>query len=677
MEHVNPFRELFVTEKSDPEQFVKLISPILIEHALPIYTSGNVALLGGSGCGKTTLLHFLMPEIRLAYDRAGIDFPVPQSLRAFVSAGINLAISDALGIGERPITNDKEMDEQLYPLYFGDLLNCWIVDDFLKSMVKVSENRTVFELTESSSLDEVASGIAELPCWFGCLHGCKTIKDIRNRLQYRTSAYFSYAQFNSHEIPEEISSSKTRPGRPISETAKYLKEIGYLNSKASIFIRIDQMEQLAYKKSIRPKFAQQCRQVINSMLGGRDPHVSYKLGIRRYAWEHDMCFFASESMIERDRDYSIVDLDDMLRRGEDRKTWIFPKLATDVFWRRLAAAGLISKGAAMKPHVQKRLFKQVFGDDELPEIAAKRYANAKMLDDNKIKAALYIDSDWPSHWQSFLINRFKDDPLDAKLAAAWVRQGARRNNRLLEPIPNDCPWTKTYWRKERVRLALAQLASSCQQRLEFAGKTKIMSLSVEGILLFVAVCQHIFDAQYQRDTANPSQSRADIVKDGIHPSIQSTGIHNASKNWLHRTIQAPGGTDRLRFVYKLGNSFQTALLSDRSMTYPGHNGFSIANEDLESFPELQGILRQAVDHGALDSRDHTTKDIDRRQRTKWYLNPVFSPFFRIPESHPKEPMYCSAENVLALINGKVSRITPNKSVNDESSADDSSQLSFI
>ena len=81
------------------------------------------------------------------------------------------------------------------------------------------------------------------------------------------------------------------------------------------------------------------------------------------------------------------------------------------------------------------------------------------------------------------------------------------------------------------------------------------------------------------------------------------------------------------------------------MSYPGRNGFSLTNESLEADGEVSRFLGDAVDYGDLFEAPHTTKHKDARQRQKWYLSPILSPYFRLPESHVKEPMYVDIATV--------------------------------
>jgi hypothetical protein len=87
------------------------------------------------------------------------------------------------------------------------------------------------------------------------------------------------------------------------------------------------------------------------------------------------------------------------------------------------------------------------------------------------------------------------------------------------------------------------------------------------------------------------------------------------------------------------------LYADRQMSYPGHNGFSVADEELEQFPHVKDLLEEMTDYGTIVAWPHTTKEKDRRTRTKFYPNPVLCPQFKIPYKRLKEPMYVSSRTI--------------------------------
>ncbi len=69
------------------------------------------------------------------------------------------------------------------------------------------------------------------------------------------------------------------------------------------------------------------------MLGARDPEVSYRLGGRKYAFRTSSQnrMHGTTAQLEDLRNYRRVNMDEILRRKENRKRWIYPKFAEDVF----------------------------------------------------------------------------------------------------------------------------------------------------------------------------------------------------------------------------------------------------------------------------------------------------------------------------------------------------------
>ena len=195
---------------------------------------------------------------------------------------------------------------------------------------------------------------------------------------------------------------------------------------------------------------------------------------------------------------------------------------------------------------------------------------------------------------------------------------------------------KIWWKKERIELAIVQIAGRCQQRPLWSGYHEIIDLSGGNILTFLSICQFIWDTQSQvgdRETlfidANP-----------IDTEIQAIGIFKASNYWLNKITQETGRSgDRFRLAKQIGNVLGRHLHADRHMSYPGHNGFSLTDQDLKQAPHVNELLEEMSDYGTLVVSSHTTKEKDRRSRRKFYLNPILCPHFKIPYKRLKEPMY--------------------------------------
>ncbi len=642
--NINPFQELYVTDDPDPKVYVGLFSNVLVEHVMLLFRPGNVLLKGVQGTGKSMLLSLLRPKIRLAYHEAGVEFPIPKELRTFIGAGINLSRSGILNFGHRPI--DKDYDEQEMPLYFGDFLNYFIVEDILTTIQTQARHPDVFDgFVNTRKLAEFANELSKQDCWFKYLDGCCDYDSVLSKIQGRLKQYRRYHTNRLFNLDVEITRSKTDAGEPIARTAQLLKEIGIVPKDTNFFVRIDQLEILLRGDIVNKELGHKYRQIINKVIGGRDARVSYRIGTRRYDWDKELKLYGMDNKLENLRDYKIVDIDGVLRRSEDIRSWIFPEFAKDVFRKRFEHSGLIDSSTTSND-----ILEHIFGGRYGASEKLAHYLHNKKNPDK----ILSIEEKWPDLWKDFLRELFKEDVLEAVLASTWVRQRGVKGlsgNRLKLSPPSDKPWNNQYWRKERIQQTLMQIASRAAQRMVWAGKDDIIGLSSGNISIFLSICYEIWETFLRTERRKKEIERIDPLSEDMQVDafIQSMGIHNASNVWFQKISEQPDGDDRQRFITFLGNRFKIWLSNDKAMSYPGRNGFSVANELFQEFEEchvLRNFLNDAVDYGDLYDAPHTTKKGDRKDRTKWYLAQILSPFFQIPHQHIKEPYYL--ENISEL-----------------------------
>lgn len=636
---VNPFQVLYVTDSPDPIAFVRLFSDYPVKFSQMIFQPGNAVLKGTQGSGKSMLLNLLRPQIRLAYHHASEPFPVVADLRRFVSAGINLTLSGALDIGQRPLSANPAEEVALFPLLFADFLNYYVVLDLLGSLKVVGSNPAIFDsIVNPTQLDAFASRLARDDSWFGYLDRVTRFEDLENALTNRISQYRSFHQFNS-DLPADIQFTKTRIGAPIAATHDALKESGVIGDDVQLYVRIDQLERLYRSDVIRRDLGIEYRRIINKLIGQRDSRVSYRIGTRRYAWEDDLTVYGTEDQLEDLRDFRVVDLESQLRRQENSQSWIFPAFAEDAFKRRLMNAGFNVENS-------ENLIQQVFSKPPSPDDAARMYAGS-----SHAESFLRLDADWHAEWKPYLKDLFSESPLDAFLACAWAMQKGRSkpivDRRAVPPPKENPPWEVDWWKKERARQCFVQIAARNAQRLRWSGDDAIVALSSPNISVFLSVCHEIWDAFVRVQQSRPVAKRVNPLEVGIDADIQAVGIQTASNDWFKKIAEQPHGHDRQRFVAVLGRLIRKWLIDDVAMSNPGHVGFSLLVEDLQRYPALKRFLCDASDYGDLYDAAHTTKNQDRKQRMKWYLSPILSPYFQIPEAHTKEPRYAVPGEVTA------------------------------
>jgi hypothetical protein len=637
VERFNPFNELYVTETVSSDEFVELFSPALLDVTGALFLPGNVVLKGVQGSGKSMLLNLLKPDVRIAYEKQRHRFPLSGKYSRFIGAGINLTTSGAIAFGQRTVPGAGL--EQL-PIYFGDFLNYWIVYDLLQSIESFRDGlskasiRTIELKTDGTLLDDFAQQLGASRCWFDYLRGTGSYRELKRRLQVRLNAYLSFLNFNTDDVPKDIQSSKTLIGEPISRAAELLRTCGIIQDKYHVFVRIDQHEELFRLEGLQKDFGPKYRAIINKALGMRNPHVSYRIGTRGYAWGEYLDFFGTTARLERERNYKLIDLDEMLRRRENSRTWIFPKFAEDVFARRLNL-GRREQDRDRAPNAGAGLLKRVLGNGPSSEQRARLYCR------NSPQWVIRPQENWPRDWTLFLQRLAIADPLSARLGEAWALQ--RNKSKVMYQIPaKPYPWdTAVYWKKERVQAALMQIAGRCFQRMMWAGREDVLELSGGNILIFVSLCQLIWSA-WLRTKPNASE---DPLTPRISDSVQAVAIQEASTVWFEKIEEEAGGNSRQRFVRVLANLIQKKLSEDSALSYPGHNGFSLLEDQLDQDQTVQHFLHEAVAFGTLFEIPHTTKLKDRKPRKKWYCNPILSPYFRIPHVHTKEPMYVDVSEV--------------------------------
>ena len=289
-----------------------------------------------------------------------------------------------------------------------------------------------------------------------------------------------------------------------------------------------------------------------------------------------------------------------------------------------------------------QLLESVFGKGFSPYEKACKYVKGADSRESIIK----IEENWPQEWIYFLKKLSIKNPLSAKLAESWARQtrGAGKQE-VMYNIPDEgsYPWeTKTYWKKERTEQALLQLASRNRQQLIWAGAPDVIGISGGNILLFLFICQHIWDV-WIRDNRSTHQERI-LYLPIINESVQTMGIMNASEEWAKKPKEGEYSTIRLHLIKVLGQHFYNELTNDLAMSYPGKNGFSLKIDDIDQDDFLERLLNFSVEYGDFYEAPHTSKSKGEK-RQKYYIAPILCPAHKIPYKHTKEPEYIKPQKL--------------------------------
>jgi hypothetical protein len=632
--NINPFHDLYLSEAIGSDKFVQLFSPMFVMHGLSLYQPGNVILKGLQGSGKTMLLNLLKAKVRVAYDKAELEFPVPREFRQFISAGINFRKSGVAEFAQILDENSTPRTVQEHVLHFGDFFNYWIVYDLLDSIEYLIENSSDELLAEiglkKQALDQLAVNLSKEECWSGALEGVSLYSELKAKLSERIGVYRSYINFNIFELPESVKRSKTVIGEPIARAVDCLKDTELISKNVNVFVRIDQYEELTTLDFSGLHFGRQCQQLVHKALSARDSRVSYRIGTRHYSWPKAPLIFSTDGALENKRDFSFVDIDEKFRRTEN-SSWIFPEICTDIFRRRISSC----QNAICCDDVEHPL-QTVFGKTKTADEKAGLLVSSPTSRNRMVKAY----EGWTDNWVKFLKEIAQENPLVAKYGMAWVHQQGK-DKRLYIKAEHDSetlPWMerkKQYWRKERAEQALTQLASTNGQQLYWSGVDDILGLSGGNILIFLFICQHIWDA-WLRTNRGESHTSGGLPE--IDFKSQSIGILNASEEWLKKPFEGKDSSRRKAMIMLLGKRYYRHMTNDIAMSYPGWTGFSLPTDQLDRDLESIEFLETAVSFGDLYEFSHTSKKKGEK-RKKFYLAPIFCPAFKITYKHIKEPEY--------------------------------------
>ena len=634
----NPFQDLLVTELIENfTQYRQMFSEkILVGETLEVFQASNVVLSGPLGSGKSMLLNLVRyPVIARWISDSGTP-PTPiKLLPAFFGISINLTRVGVSAFGRRSVAKSFGRDDEFYDASAAaDFINHYLFREFTSGLkfLREAKGRSLREWLqidrECLSDDWIFPKLSKWSAWFDYYRGAKTLEELSERCTARLEVWRSFLNANIDKVPDSVWSTKSSDTVPLHEMGNLLELLGGGGGKKlPLFVVIDQYEELP--KLNRP-FGIVLQRIVNTLVKARDPVVFYKIGARTYDWGKELRVWGSDSPIEVRRDYVVVDLGDVLMRKENSNGWLFPKLATDVAYRRLTVQGHFK--------VRRSQIEDMLGPWS-PEKEAGLYFRNK----NRRVAVIPKISE-SVRGRIIAICGKHASPLQLRLASAWAIEQIQKRvpeSVILSKLSGR-PWSRQWWAKERKEIALIQIASFANQKRLYFGWNTVLYLSGANISAFLMICSEIWDSATRMDVS-PLRRKA------LPYRVQSDGIWNASKNWYERDkIENAGGTRRYQVVNNLGSAIGDFVVRDLGISNPGHTGFSLRETDLFNSQEGQQValfLNEAVSWAVFEERRHKSKQREGAARRKWYLHPLISPTFSVPFRRVKEPFYAAIDQV--------------------------------
>lgn len=641
----NPFHDPLVTELiEDPPLYREMFSErILVGETLQVFQPANVVLLGPQGSGKSMILNLVRYSVLSEWiSPQGIP-PAPlKHLEPFFGISVNLVRANFHIFGRRSISRiikNSEGDRALDTICAADFLNHYLFREFLKGIEYILGHEANQLGTwlgirkEKLKKDDIASKIATWDSWFGYYSDCHSLDDLVRKCEQRLSTWRSFLNANIDNIPRDIWESKSTLGDPLHAMGNLLNDISSRSGQLPLFVVIDQYEVLP---ELNPTHGTTLQQLVNTLIKARDPVVFYKIGARTHDWGNELRIWGAESRIEVQRDYIIINLADLLMRNEDGKGWLFPAFAEDVTYKRIKIEGHY--------RISRKRIKEIFGSWN-PEKESCDYFRNELRKFDVIKN---VSDEVKQRIKS--ICGPDSSPLNLRLAAAWALQKQQKGiakHHILREL-RDYPWERPWWRKERIGIALLQVASFANQKKLYCGWKTILYLSGANISAFLLLCAEIWDTATKMDF-HP------LKKYPLPPNVQSEAIYMASEKWhIRDQNEQIGGRQRYEVLNRLGSAIHDALIRNLAISNPGHSGFSLPETDLwkgEKGEKVAKFLQNGVNWAVFEERPHTSKIKEDVPRRKYYLHPLLSPVFAIPYIRVKEPLYVTIEEVYKWIFG--------------------------
>lgn len=643
----NPFERAYATESVDDDQFVVLFSPILIEYAPQLFVDDNVVVKGIQGAGKTMLLALFRPSVRIAYGRAGRDFPVLPQHSDYIGAGFSVRRSGSIDFGQLDWASEAQMGR-----CFGDYLNHSLLEDLIHSVLCLSEAAESGLVTGLSiernqrALDEWARQLACERCWNDAFNGVGTLQELQEVVKRRRGLYRNALETARMDVIDDaMLKTVSDVGEPISIAADLLREMNVIGPETKVLLRFDEYDQLTHVRQLPAEAGRVMQSVVNKALGRRDRRALYRIGTRPYSWRSGaLPVFGTQEMLQEDRDYMVFDFDKVLGSTEHRDGPVFRNLACDVFRRRLIHAGLLDEAA--NPVDVCEPFNRFFGRSPTAEQKSLRHVGRTSQ-----SRGLGDISDLSTDWQAFLRRLAEVHPLQARVGAAWVRCGRAEG----APPPaqgTGTPWggnQDAWWANARYSQALIQIAAEAKDRLVWAGCEDVLKLSGDHILAFLGICRYVWSAWNRSADASSVVAWTDITE--VDLNLQTIGIDDSSEAEYRKLLDMPHGDTRRNAATAMAQTLRRMLKEDKRLSYPGRSGFTLdlSALDRNEYADVRCFLDNMVDYGVLRRRDN--KGLNGQMRARFHVAPWLAPYFQLPMDNGQEPFAPSLQVIVAWSQG--------------------------
>ncbi|MCM8623773.1 MAG: hypothetical protein NFW16_19060 [Candidatus Accumulibacter sp.] len=601
-----------------------VVPPFLNELGIKTQSKA-IVIVGGRGCGKTTLLRYFCHATQFSAKRQNITQADLLHVGLYWRADTNFLNSFAGG-GQTPET---------WRAAFDHVLACELGKEIIQAVRNLNCNPE--RQHEYGKLDELdLEAVQDFDETLG-----RTLHDLDRTLQKsrrKMSAWLNNLETLPH--PTFLSAKEFLK----TLVAALQEQLPYLsNSTFAVFI--DEYENLRIEQQ---KF-------INGLLKHGAPPLLFNIAMKRNGW-HTTQTMGPES-IQLISDYREIDLEEEVARD-------FDLFAAELLFFRLAEhepdlldrlpivpdqlrsidhishryknenyrARVIEGAERLLPRVIDRAAaKEILADPRLREKLSAKIGEALLRRKSLIPPSSFIDDKYPeaSTLMPALLNRPREDP--DSLLAEFEALKTGKESRLLP--------TESLVSNNLFGCVNAIYLEARRPSILFSGFTSLTLIARENI-------RHLLELIHRIFKVFEASANGDLPV--VPPAVQAKAVKEASELILG-TVSGHGvhGAQLYNLAQCLGSIFLERHKNDRQ-SEPETNHFTLAGGDLNE--KLRMYLREAEKWSVLYLGRETKMKSAGAIDNDYILNPIFSPHFQI-SFRKKRSLPISAVQLLGMLEG--------------------------
>lgn len=613
------------SEESKEDIWADFVVPPFLNNLAIRTQSKAIVIIGGRGCGKTTLLRYFCHATQFSPKRKTLAQEDLSLIGLYWRADTNFLNSFAGG----------EQTPETWRAAFEHILACELGKEIIQALRNLNcnpERKEKYGNLEVLNLEVVEDFDPTLG---------RTLNDLERGLQKSRRKLSSWLN-NLDNVPRPVFLPAQSFLKAIVETLQ--EQLPYLQG-STFAVFIDEYENLRVEQQ---KF-------INGLLKHGAPPLLFNIAMKRNGW-HTTQTIGSES-IQLISDFREIDLEAEVAKDFDlfAAELLFFRLAEHepnlldripIVPEKLRAVDQISErynnpvyrerviGAAecLLPRVTERAAAlEILKDSRLREKLLARIEDALSERGSPLSASSFIDENYPeaSVLMPALLRRPREQP--NSLLAEFKLLSSHNDSRLAA--------TGVLVSNNLFGCVNAIYLDARRPSILFSGFTALTLIARENIRHLLELIHRIFKVFETSDDANFPV---------VPPAVQAKAVRDASELILG-TVSGHGtyGPQLYNLCQCLGSVFLARHRSERQ-SEPETNHFTLAGGDLGD--KLRMYLREAEKWSVLYLGRETKMKSAGSIDTDFILNPIFSPHFQI-SFRKKRSMQISATQLLQMLEG--------------------------